>query len=67
MSPGQFTTWIFSCFLLFSSWEFPFPPERRVQPLSFKCLFQKTPGHREQTCGCQGGEVWGSDGVGGWG
>ena len=24
-------------------------------------------GHTEQTCGCQGGGVWGRDGVGGWG
>ena len=24
-------------------------------------------GHREQTCGCQGGGGWGRDGVGGWG
>ena len=26
-----------------------------------------THGHREQTCGCQGGEDLGRDGVGGWG
>ena len=24
-------------------------------------------GHREQTCGCRGGEAWGRDGVGNWG
>ena len=24
-------------------------------------------GHREQTCGCQGGRGWGRDGVRGWG
>ena len=24
-------------------------------------------GHREQTCGCQGGGGWMRDGVGGWG
>ena len=24
-------------------------------------------GHREQTCGCQGGEGWGRVGVGSWG
>ena len=28
---------------------------------------KQTHGHREQTGGCQGGEGWGSDGVGDWG
>ena len=28
---------------------------------------KQTHGHREQTCGCQGGGGWGRDGVGGWG
>ena len=41
MPSGQFTTWIFSCYLLFASWEFPFPPERRIQLFSLKCLFQQ--------------------------
>ena len=27
---------------------------------------KQTHRHREQTCGCQGGGVWGRDGLGGW-
>ena len=27
---------------------------------------KQTHGHREQTCGCQGGGRWGKDGLGGW-
>ena len=28
---------------------------------------KQTHRHREQTGGCQGGGIWGRDGVGGWG
>ena len=28
---------------------------------------KQTHGHREQTCGCQGGGAWGRDGVESWG